>query len=77
MFVPQVNKATRSVQCIAYDSNYGRRAWSLEMLWNGQACCEAAYFFIGSVVKSHIKNCCNYAGLAARVSDVVVREVER
>jgi transposase-like protein len=25
------------------------------MLWNGQACCEAAYFFIGSAVKSYIK----------------------
>jgi hypothetical protein len=61
MFVPQINKATQSIHGTACDPNYGRRALSSEMLWNGQACCEAAYFFIGSVVKSDIKNGSNDA----------------
>jgi hypothetical protein len=45
MIVPQINEATRSAQCIACDHNYARRAVSSEMLWNGQACCEAIYSF--------------------------------
>jgi len=33
------------------------------MLWNGQACCEAAFLFIGSAMESCIECCSNYAQL--------------
>jgi len=38
-------------------------ALSSEMLWNGQACCEAAFLFIGSAMKGCIKCCSRYAQL--------------
>jgi hypothetical protein len=33
------------------------------MLWNGQACCEAAFLFIGSAKESCIECCSSYAQL--------------
>jgi hypothetical protein len=36
---------------------------SSEMLWNGQACCEADFLFVGSALESGIKCCRSYAKL--------------
>jgi hypothetical protein len=41
----------------------GRQSLSSEMLWNGQACCDAAFLFIGSVLKGSTESCSNYAEL--------------
>jgi len=42
---------------------------SSEMLWNGQACCEAAFLFVGSAMESCIECCSGYAQLVNSASD--------